>query len=163
MYFTNTFLLPILTSLISSFIFLVGTIYLNKKKVKRKLKPLYKSFGKNVEYLKEICGGSLILTKNCINKYYSIREDIKGSYQSLLNYFTSEKLLLQKLSEAPYVSGTVFDDISSIIQTYEQLVNWMQILITPQLNGYQISLGDEYQQDLTNYIEVLNTFYKKYS
>lgn len=163
MYFTNTFLLPILISLISSFIFLVGTVYLNKKKVKRKIKSLYKSFSKNIEYLKEICGGSLILTKKCVNRCYSIREDMKGSYKSLLAYFTSEKLFLQNLSEAPYVNGKVFDDLSSAIQTYVQLVSGMQMLITPLLNGYQIPIGDEYQQDLTNYIEVLNTFYKKYS
>lgn len=119
MYFINTFLLPILASLISSLIFLAGTIYLNKEKVKRKLKPLYNSFSKSIEYLKEICSGGFILTKSCVHKYYSIREDIKGSYQSLLDRFTSEKLLLHKFSEAPYVSGNVFDNLSYAIQTYE--------------------------------------------
>ena len=150
----------IVTSLISTIIFTISISLINSIKVYRRIKKIKPQFETTKKHFKELCDDSFIITIKCIKSYYTIIDNCKGGYQSLISELESQKNQLTKLSKYSFVRGRILDNIIDAISVYDSIIYRLSIILTTELNGVKIKFSDFYKDDAKNEINKLNKFFK---
>lgn len=158
--FVNHGLEAIVMSLISTIVFTINISFMNSIKVYRRIKKIKPQFETTKKHFKELCDDSFIITMKCIKSYYTIADNCRGCYRSLISELESQKNQLIKLSKYSFVRGKSLDGIIDAISTYEFIIYKLSIISVTEFDGKEITYSDTYKDDATNEIDKLNKFFK---
>ena len=150
----------IVMSLISTIVFTISVSFMNSIRVYRRIKKIKPQFETTKKHFKELCGDSFIITIKCIKSYYTITDNCKGGYRSLISELESQKNQLIKLSKYSFVRGKSLDAIIDAISTYEFIIYKLAIISVTKFDGKEVTYPDTYKDDTTNEIDKLNKFFK---
>lgn len=150
----------IVMSLISTIVFTISISFMNSIRVYRRIKKIKPQFETTKKHFKELCDDSFIITMKCIKSYYTIADNCRGCYRSLISELESQKNQLIKLSKYSFVRGKSLDDIIDAISTYEFIIYRLSIISVTEFDWGKVTYSDTYKDDVTNEINKLNKFFK---
>lgn len=151
----------IITSLISTVIYTGAIAIINSIKVTRRIRKIKLSFEQIKDHFKELCNGSFVITPKCVKEFYTISENYKGGYKSLLSDFDSQRSQIIKLSKYSFVKGKRMDEILDAISIYDNIIYRLAIISETNFNGIPMTFDEErYRDDASKDFEKLDKFFK---
>lgn len=151
----------VLASLVSTIIFTTTISLSNSIKVSKRTKTIKPSFEETKKHFKELCDDSFVVTPKCVRGFYTISENCKGGYRSLLSDLNSQRDQIIKLSKYSFVGGKHMDKMLDAISTYDSIIYRLSIVSTTSFNGILITFNEEtYRDDASKDFAKLDSFFK---
>ena len=151
----------VLTSLVSTIIFTTTISLSNSIKVSKRTKTVKSSFEETKKHFKELCDDSFVVTPKCVRGFYTISENCKGGYRSLISDLNSQRDQIIKLSKYSFVSGKYMDKMLDAISTYDSVIYRLSIVSQTILCGMSVTFDEKtYRDDASKDFEKLDSFFK---